>query len=402
MLRSWLLARDPGDAPSRLRAAAAQVPGTTSRTLRSELGVAITRVFGLSRTAWVAVVLVLVLVGAIAVAGATLWRAIQPFPPHGLIAFTVPLSSTGGTGIRLVSLDGSQVVSVSAGSANTYDHAPRWSADGRTLLFARTSALDALSACGGVGSIVLYDVASATERVVATGLRPIAEVEWAPAGDRIAFLWPPAGCNAPGELGFVDVSSGTVTTTPLAEGTWRLERTATGIAAVPRVIEGPAPPGEPPMTRWAVTSVDGAFVATLTGPRPQAASHIEVSERGTTSVVSLGPAGSPSWSPDGRSLAFIQIVDRPPEFGVDHRHHLAVATADGWKVRVLGDVLVPGENPYDGVLSQFPLFWTANGRAIYWVDTNGGHVVDVANGDVVDLPAAVNGCEDLQWQPTPP
>lgn len=399
-VRSWLAARDPGNAPPRLRAAASAVPATTRGPIAPALDAAISRVFSLSRSAWLAVVLLAVVAVALTVAGAALWRSMQPFPPHGLIAYTIPLASTGGTGIHLVAADGSGERAVSAGASNVFDHSPRWSADGRTLLFARTTELDALSACGGVGSIVLYDVATATERVLATGLRPLDVVEWTPAGDRIAFLWPPSGCNAPGELGFVDVAGGQVTASPLDEGTWRLERIGAGISAVRKAVEQPGLPGEPPVTRWEVSSSDGAFVATLTGPRLDAGSHLDVSERGTGATVGLGPAGSPTWSPDSRALAFIQIVDRLPEHGVEYRHHLAVATADGWKVRTLGDVLTPGDgSPYDGVLSLFPLFWTADGRAIYWMDTKGGHVVDVIGGAVLDLPAVINGCEDLQWQP---
>lgn len=401
-IQTWLASRDPGAAPASLRASAAAVPATVRGPIAPALDLAISRVLGLSRSAWLAAVLIFVLAAGVLLVGAALWRAAQPFPPRGLIAYTVSLGPTGGTGIRLVSIDGKTARDVTPATAVTYDHSPRWSSDGRTLLFARTSALDAFNSCGGVGSIVLYDVATATERVLATGLRPIGEAEWTPAGDQVAFLWPPAGCGAPAELGFVDVASRKVTTSPLGEGTWRLRQAATGIAAVRASVDRFDVPGVPPLTQWVVASPDGAFVATLTGPRFDDPSRLDVTEHGTGATVGLGPVGYAVWSPDGRSLAFIEIVDQLQAFGVDYRHRLAVATVVDWKVRILGDVLVRGGgSPYDGVLGRFPLFWTADGRAIYWMDTKGGHVVDVASGEIVDLPPAVNGADELQWQPTP-
>ena len=149
------------------------------------------------------VLLALVLVAALVALTAAGYLVLRPpFPPRGLLAYATSLEVTGSTGIRLVAADGTGARSVGGVAANTFDHSPRWSADGRTLLFARNDHLDAFGACGGVSSVVLYDVAAGTERVVATGLRPIDVVEWSPSEDSAAYLYPPPGvwrsCRARG------------------------------------------------------------------------------------------------------------------------------------------------------------------------------------------------------------
>jgi len=112
------------------------------------------------------------------------------------------------------------------GAAYAFDILQRRWAAARSLGLAGNCGLSAWASCEGVGSAGLYDVASATERVVATGLRTIDTIEWEPNGDAIAFLYPPAGCGAPGALGVVDVASGPLSATPLRDGLWRLDRKA--------------------------------------------------------------------------------------------------------------------------------------------------------------------------------
>ena len=182
-LRTWLDARDPGEAPARLWAAAGRVAIETRQPVFPALDVAIARIFGNAR--WIRPVLVLVVVLALVAAavGAALLQPWRPFPPRGLIAYTAPLPEAGSTGIFLVAADGSGRRQISPSKANLFDHSPRWSRDGRTLLFVRTTQLDAFSACGGVGSVVLYDLSAGAERVVATGLRPMNVIDWSPAGD---------------------------------------------------------------------------------------------------------------------------------------------------------------------------------------------------------------------------
>jgi hypothetical protein len=73
---------------------------------------------------------------------------------------------------------------------------------------------------------------------------------------------------------------------------------------------------------------------------------------------------------------------------------LAIAVVGTWEVRILSDIETTQ-------LAVPTLRWTADGAAIYWIDSRGGHVVDVASGHAADLPAAVNGSGDLRWQPVP-
>jgi hypothetical protein len=384
-LHTWLASRDPGDAPARLRGLAAQLPATGLRTAFPGLDAVIWRLRGLSPMARVFVVTLVLLALAVTV-GALVLRPWRPLPPGGLIAYVGPLAATGTTGIRLVRADGSGGRDVSSGASNVFDHAPRWSADGRTLAFGRTSDLSAFGACEGTGSIVLYDVETGTERVVATGLRPMGAIERTPSEQEVAFLWPPPGCGAPGELGVVDLASGKVTTTRLGDGTWRLQPSGAAIEAVDTTI-------------WEVDTRTGELVVRC-APRDGAfAGHVEVTDRETGGQVDLGVGSAPAWSPEESAIAFIQVTDNPAN-GLAHGARVAVAAVGDWQVRTLADVIDPDFARF-GDVARLPLVhWTVDGTSIYWLDAGGAHVVDVATGAAVDLTQTLVGASDLRWQPS--
>jgi hypothetical protein len=400
LVRQWLETRDPGDAPSRLRAASARVSfaGRGSRFPRLA-GPPI-------RLPWIHVsirrvaVALLLLAALLAAVGAGYLVLRPPFPPRGLIAYVTPLAATGSTGIRLIAADGSGARAVTPETPNVFEHSPRWSADGRTLLFARNAELDPLGSCPGVGSVVLYDVATATERVLATGLRPIDTVEWSPTGDRVAYLYPPAGCGAPAELGVVDLATGRVTTTLLGDGIWKVRWAGdTASAVLTQPVAPPLPWSAPAPDE--VRSANGAFVATPSVAGRDLKGRLTVTQSAGGPGVDLGPGGAPSWSPDGSALAFIQFVEGRQDFGNNFHDRLVVASAATLQVRVLADVMDPDVSDPSGVPLLFQPQWTPDGGAVYWLDAVGAHVVDVASGTVADIPALAIGCDDLQWQPIP-
>ena len=109
-----------------------------------------------------------------------------------------------------------------------------------------------------------------------------------------------------------------------------------------------------------------------------------------------------AWAPDDTAIAFMQPIDQaPPSKGAPLpalRARLAIATVGAWQVRVVDEVVVEiGPTEY----AAPTLRWTPDGRAMYWKDANGGHVVDVASGHLSELPLALDGATDLQWQPVP-
>lgn len=396
-IRAWLDARDPGAPPARLREATAAVSYGTRGWRFPGLDYMPVRVFGRSWSLRPLAVLLVVLALAAAIVGAGLLYRWLQFPPRGLIAYTVSLSETGSSGIRLIAADGSGARQITASVPNLFEHAPRWSPDGRTLAFVRLSDLNAFGSCIGAGSIVLYDVETGSERVLVPRLRTIQEVGWSPAGDKVAFVGPSVGCSDTAELGVVDVASGALTRTSLENALWMLRWDGDSVSAV-RVptIDGPAVEVLP----TDLPSNDGRFVATVSGPGRAMDVALGVLDRAAGRMIDLGAGGSPSWAPDGSSMAFVQFTGAPSEFGLTFRDRLAIATTGTWQVRTLADVTVLDEsNPS---LVRLPrLAWTRDGSAVYWMDMTGGHVLEVATGRVVDLPKDLNGCDDLQWQPTP-
>jgi len=391
VIRSWLEARDPGNAPDRLRAAAAEVPVKTHRPAYPAFDSLMSRLFGPWATTRPLLVILVVLALTVAViAAGLLLRSQHPFPPRGLIAFASP----DGMDVRIASADGSVNRPVTS-TPLVLEHAPRWSPDGQTLLFVRHAIAD--GGCTGDGSIALYDIATQRERTSVSGPRAIVAAEWSASGGEIAFLRQRPDCSSL-ELGVVDVATGVVSIAPIIHpvppspvtrtyNPWLLRWTG----GVPSAVD---------FVGAELASPDGRYVVTLGEPTRAAEPHVTVLDRDTDTSVQLGRGAEPVWSPDGSALAFVQQIDGSLEYGIQYRDRLVIATRGTWQIHSLADVIDPaveGSNP-EPIL---PVSWTQDGRAIYWLDTRGGHVVDVASGQTTDLPKEVEGCSDLQWQPLP-
>ncbi|HEY4227986.1 MAG TPA: hypothetical protein VGM49_06575 [Candidatus Limnocylindrales bacterium] len=408
ILRRWLEARDPGPARGVLRDRVGAVPFASPGARFPGLDLTLRAGFGIGPIARPLVLLALVLGALLALAGAAVLQPWRPFPPPGLLAFTAPIAASGSTGITIATTDGTVVRQVSPAQANLYDHSPRWSRDGRSLLFARTTGLDPLGSCGGVGSVVLYDLATGTERVVATGLRPMNDIEWSPGGDRAAYVYPPPGCGAEIELGVVDLRTAAVTTTvvvpqqsetnPSPGGVlWHVEWTGDVASAVP---DATVTNDGPDFTTTAdVQSHDGRAVVRYTTTTPDRIPMLESTDRATRTSTDLGAGGVPAWSPDDTAVAYIQPGGSAGPNAVEFvRDHLVIATTGTWQTRVVADVLVADGPPADFIPA---VSWTPDGNAVYWIDPSGLHVIDVATGRSADLANIPNGCTDLQWQPIP-
>jgi|GEM_PF-3400798 dipeptidyl aminopeptidase/acylaminoacyl peptidase len=409
LVRSWLESRDPGDAPAQLRAAVADVPF-------AERGPRFPALAGPPiRLPWLhislrPVLLVLLVIAAVVAALSAGYLVLRPpFPPRGLLAYIAPIAATGSTGISLSAADGSEARQLSPTQANLYDHSPRWSRDGRTLLFARTTGLDAFGSCGGVGSVVLYDVATGTEHVVATGLRPMNDIEWSPGEDRAAYVYPPPGCGTEVELGVVDLRTGAVTTTIVVPQPSEISPTSpTGVlwhvqwvgevaSAVPDATV--TDNGRDFTTTADLPSHDGHASIRYAWTTPERVPTLKAINRATGTSIELGPGGVPAWSPDDTAIAYIQPGGSAGPKAVEFmRDHLVIATDGTWQTRVVADVLVMDGSPADVIPA---LSWTPDGAAVYWIDGSGVHVIDVATGRSADLANLPNACADLQWQPIP-
>lgn len=91
--------------------------------------------------------------------------------------------------------------------------------------------------------------------------------------------------------------------------------------------------------------------------------NVDAKEHPLTQVTTnLGPDHSPSWSPDGKSIAYVTGVE--PEKLWYATEHLAVISADGSAARLL-------TKDYDRMVSN-PTFAT-NGKAIYFVAADEGN-----------------------------
>jgi dipeptidyl aminopeptidase/acylaminoacyl peptidase len=389
-LRAWLQSRDVGDAPAQLRAAVARVPEEVGQP-RFETLAAVARMFGPSVQVR-HLILVALLVLALAAVGASLvLRA--PFPPRGLIAFSTAFPEVD---IRVVAADGSGERSIT--DSDAIEHGPRWSPDGRSLLFTRISNLEATSQCEGRGEIVLFNLADGTERVLLSDPGMVLAAEWDSSGTRVAFLRPVAPCVASPtgtldpsgtELGFVDVATGRVTTEGLEGNHWVLRMDGSEIKAIA-------------LEQSAHYSADGRLLAQDV-PARELSAHVMVRSVAAQDGVlaDLGAGGAPAWSPTDQRLAFVEFVDAPAELELQFRDRVVVYDVNTGERRVVGEILTPNAFTATHRIVPLPVSWTPDGRSIFWLDLEGGHVVDASGERAADLPIALEGCDDLQWQPLP-
>jgi len=402
VLRAWLDARDPGEPTPTLRAALQQVPANVSVPWPASIENAMRRALGPWAPVRLVALVILGLALTVALVGASLLlRSRVPFPPQGLIAYTVP---TGISDVRLIAADGSGVRAVTD-TADALETSPRWSPDGSTLLFVRFGGPAVAGGeqpiCGMVdGSIVLYDLATRTQRDLATGLRVVYDAEWTPSGTQVGFLQDASDCKTL-ERGVIDLQTGRVTISDLGvtAGVYTMPGGGRTIARA-LIWTGssfalqPLPDGN----TADVPSSDGRRTAVAPLAR-DLGSRLEIVDRVTGDRVDLGPGSWPAWSPDNAAVAFVQPTNEGEEVGLRFHDRLAVADLVTERVRIIGEVLVTSVGGIENATP--PLFWTRDGQAIYFLDDKGGHVVDVASGSSFDLPVAMNGCLDLQWQPTP-
>lgn len=417
LVRGWLQARDPGDAPASLRSAAARVPDSVRPMTLPALGAALDRLPGVwgTRRSVVIAALIILLLAAVALVGAgALLRALDAtprFPPRGLIAYAAPDGN-----LWVVAADGSGARAITTTPEAEFD--PRWSPDGRTLLFTRAWGSNAApDACASFtnSSLVILDLATSAERVLLTRQGFVYAPGWSADGTRIAFLEPAVACKVP-ELprsaggGVVDVASGVVSSVPAGSGSSWLSWTGTSIAFVwgdHIAFADTAASGTGPALQgilnfgglgWAVPSPDGQRAALAKGVH-DVTGHVVVEDRPTGRRVDLGIGGAAVWSPDGRSIAF---VGPATSGGPDGTRGLVVTKAPDWQTRTVATILVvPSQQGGQLVANAPDLAWSSDGRSIYWLDLGKGHIVNVATGQTVDLPANLQGCTDLQWQPVP-
>jgi len=416
-LRAWLGARDPGSAPAALRTAVTSIPERvpTRSRWRTRLDDAF-RVRS-TRPAWIVAAVALLLAALVVVGAGLLIRnllTIPRFPPGGLIAY----ASTDRE-VWVVRADGSDRRPV---THTTLDGEvdPHWSADGHSLLVTRLIGTPrGADSCVSFSSssLVVVDVAASSERVLLTLDDYAYAAAWSPDGRQVAFLDVGiANCKVfdagpPPTLrgGLIDVATGQVTDIPGGAGSIWQQWIGRSIAYVfddhlgfvdaaaansdslrdEFRFEGPG---------WAVLSGDGRTVALWKAERDLSGDFV-IADRLTGDRSDLGPGGAGSFSPDSGSVVYIG-----PEIGAGRAESRALLTASapGWEPRQIGTVVVPPLQGGQTVQNVPELSWTPDGQTIYWLDDSGAHAIEIATGLVADLPSALSGCVDLDWQPLPP
>ena len=410
LLRDWLTGRDPGAAPARLRTAVAQVPQLQRTPIMNTLDELKARFRWVSPATRLVVLAGVLLALALTIIAGALLHPTPPFPPPGLIAYA-------GYGIHVTAADGSSDRALTQGG---HEKAPRWSPDGRSILFIRFVPLpegEMTPECGEQTSIVVHDLDLGTERVLAT--EPIViSAEWSPRGDKIAFFGYGGGVGQMGSCelagsGVIDVASGRVSTSDAGIGAYAMSWSGDSLAfsypdhlglvaasalnahaAIESILTFEAAhgatlsPATPYATLWAVPDEQ------LDVSKP-----VEIVDLSDGSRIDLGPGIGGWWSPDGSAVAFVR-PGRPDDVPGRVREEIAVTVGAERRLRKIGEFIVPG----DSVMQPRrlgPMYWTTDGRAIYWLDDTGGHVVDVATGRTADLPLNFHVSDDLQWQPVP-
>ena len=267
----------------------------------------------------------------------------QLSPDGAWVAYTVSTADTvrdrRDRDLWMVSWDGARQVRLT--SSPDAEHAPRWSPDGRRLAFlsARQDPREADQVW------ILPRDGGEAERV--TDLPGgVSDLAWAPDGNRLALIVtdPDPAAPAPGD-------TAEARPRPIVVDRWRFKEDETG---------------------YLTTLRDHLYVYDLTTRRAELITPGDYDE------------SLPSWSPDGRSIAFVSR--RRPEFDRDDNFDIYVVDAvPGAEPRQLTTFVGPDIHPGWG--SRAPA-WSPDGSMLAYVQGGRPELIYYAGQKIAVVPAA--------------
>ncbi len=308
-----------------------------------------------------------------------------------LAGFALPLAAAGASAAKRLSLDDlEKIVRLSS---------PRISPDGKSIAVVVTRADVAKNKW--VSELDLVDVATVARRALTHDRKGVSNPRWSPAGDRLAFLAADGtGKDARTQIFVLPMAGGEarrVTSAPtgVQHFAWRPDGKAFAFAAEDeRPNKAEIEKGndlfevgsdslyvsEPPMPVhiWLVPA-DGGEAKRLTS--------------GAWSLPAALPPSPPSsplsWSPDGKSLAFVRV--ETPHSGDNDRATVRILDVATGEIRA-----ITGKARFEG----FPVFSPDGTKISYWCprdrdpnNVNDIHVTSTATGgEGVNLTKAIDRC----------
>jgi dipeptidyl aminopeptidase/acylaminoacyl peptidase len=267
----------------------------------------------------------------------------QVSPDGGWIAYTVSVADTAkdrdDTDIWLASWDGAQQVRLTRHAGS--DHAPRWSPDGRSVAF-----LSDRDDPREVEQVWLLDRQGGEPERLTSLPGGVSDLAWSPDGRRLALVAsdPDPDARAPGD-------SSTRAPKPIVLDRFQFKQDETG---------------------WLRELHDHLYL-------------LDVATRTTTQLVpGAYDEAMPSWSPDGRSIAFVSR--RHPDYDRADNYDLYVVEArPGAEPRQLTTFVGSDQNPEWG--GRGPA-WSPDGSQIAYVQGGRPELIYYAGQKVAVVPAA--------------
>jgi Tol biopolymer transport system component len=267
----------------------------------------------------------------------------QLSPDGAWVAYTVSRADTAADerdrDVWMVSWDGARQVRLT--SSPKAEHTPRWSPDGRRLAF-----LSARQDPREVDQVWILPRDGGEAERVTDFPGGVSDLAWAPDGNRLALIVsdPDPAAPAPGDTAEAKPQ-------PIVVDRWRFKEDETG---------------------YLTTLRDHLYVYDLAARRADLITPGEYDEV------------MPSWSPDGRSIAFVSR--RRPEWDRDDNFDLYVVDAvAGASPRQLTTFKGPDANPGWG--SRAPA-WSPDGTMLAYVQGGRPELIYYAGQKVAVIPAA--------------
>lgn len=211
---------------------------------------------------------------------------------------------------------------------------PRWSPDGKKLAF--------LSSRSGGAQVYSYDVRAKSTARLTQAPSPVVTYSWAPDSGTVYFLAADPG-PAPDPI--------------VADTDYRYQRLYAGTKRLTNADRH--------VISFAISpDAKRAVVASAPTPRNRDTFHVDLylldlatlAERPL--VTQEGRDADPSWSPDGKWIAFHSQAGSSNYFGA---RHVAVVGADGGKIRYVTE-----GQPYDAFRNANQFTWSADSRALIY------------------------------------